>query len=80
MGRSDLLPPGEWVPNDFKVGDRIEVEGQGVGTVISGNNLHYYDMELLVDFGKDAPERVWPNLEWMTYAEIGDNDETVDRG
>ena len=75
MRRSDLLPPGEWVPNDFKVGDRIEVESQGVGTVISGNKLHYTEMELLVDFGKVVPERVWPNLQWMTYAGIGDTDE-----
>ena len=65
--RGNMLPPGEWVPNDFKVGDSVVVEGQGMGRVTGKNDMHYQGLELLVDFGRLLPERVWPNLQWMTY-------------
>jgi len=64
--RSEQLPPGEWVPNDFKVGDRITVETFGPCTVAAKDERDYYNFELTVAWDEgDWLTGVWPNLQWV---------------
>ena len=71
--RTDLMPPGEWVPNDFTQDDRIIVEHYGPATVLCHNEMHYENLVLTVKWDRvsERDERVWPNLEWVGY-ELGD--------
>ena len=67
--RTDLMPPGEWVPNDFAQDDRLIVEGLGACKVVSHNCLHYDNLMLTVvwDDDPDLDAGVWPNLQWVNY-------------
>ena len=68
--RDNQLPPGEWVGNDFAIGDRITVDSLGACTVKT-NNKEFHNLTLTVIWDKvgfvDQDERVWPNLQWVGY-------------
>ena len=73
--RETQLPPGEWVPNDFKAGDRITVETMGACTVTAMDRRDYYNFELTVEWDKgERCDRVWPNLQWIGLLPMGGTD------
>ena len=60
-----LLPPGNWVPNDFKTGDRIVFRYGGPCTVISTNGMHYDGLKLKVEWDNESSQDAWPNMDWV---------------
>ena len=73
--RDGQLPPGEWVPNDFNVGDRITVDTLGACTIIAKRERDHHDFELTVDWDDDHWQQiVWPNLQWIGLLALEDTE------
>ncbi len=65
---AEYLPPGDWHPNDFRIGDKYVTNDQ-IFKVTGKNNLHYHDFVLevkwLSPWCDTWDKRVWPNLQWV---------------
>lgn len=66
--KANYLPPGDWVPNDFTVGDEYVTNGE-VFVVTGKNESNYQEFELAVEWRSEKAakwgKRVWPNLQWV---------------